>query len=145
MSFADKRTAGTYSFVSFITKIMLLGLTLVSLQQLKHNTLPTQVLIPANICKSSRHVLKTSSTRRKCNGFLSSKTSSRHVVKTSSAILQRNNFSSSKTSCNTSLRHLEDIWQDVSQDVLQDEKLLHWWHLQDVLETSNMFSGDKCI
>ena len=141
MSFADKRTAGSYSFVSFITKIMLLGLTLVSLQQLKYNTLPTQILIPANICKSSRHVLKTSSTLRKCNGFLSSKTSSRHVFKTSSAILQRNNFSSSKTS----LRHLEDIWQDVSQDVLEDEKLLHWWHLQDVLETSNMFTGDTCI
>ena len=84
---------------------MLLGLTLVSLQQLKHNTLPTQVLTPVNICKSSRHVLKTSSTLRKCNGFLSSKTSSRHVFKTSSAILQRNKFNLP--------RRLQDVLQYV--------------------------------
>ena len=51
------------------------------------------ILLPANIC-SSRHVLKTTSTR-----------------------LQRNNFTS-------------------SNDVLEDEELLRWRSLQDVLKTS---------
>ena len=37
--------------------------------------------IPANICWSSRHVLKTSSTRLQRKNFSSSKTSSRHLAK----------------------------------------------------------------
>ena len=85
------------------------------------------------------------------------KTSSRNVLKTSSARLQGNNFSSSKTSwrrlANTSWRRLEDV--------LEDEKLLRWRHLEDilktcledvlktgledVLKTSKMFTGDICI
>ena len=51
---------------------------------------------PANICWSSRHVLKTSSKR-----------------------LQRNNFSSSKTSC----RRLKDVLQSRLDNVLEHEKL----------------------
>ena len=38
--------------------------------------------IPANICWSSRHVLKTSSTRLQRNNFSSSKTSWRHILET---------------------------------------------------------------
>ena len=58
------------------------------------------------------------------------KTSSRHVLKTSSTRLQRNNFSSSKTSW----RRFEDISQDVLKNVFEDEKLLCWRCLEDVLK-----------
>ena len=40
-----------------------------------------------------------------------SKTSSRHVLKTSSTRLQRNNFSSSKTSCEMSSKRLQDVFK----------------------------------
>ena len=60
------------------------------------------------------------------------KTSSRHVLKTSSTRLQQNNFTSSKTSCKdvlkTSWRRLEDLLQHV----LEDEKLLRWRRLEDM-------------
>ena len=49
------------------------------------------------------------------------------VSKTSSTRLQRNNFTSSKTSWRP--------FQDLSQDVLEDEKLLRWSRLQDVFKT----------
>ena len=57
--------------------------------------------IPANICWSSRHVLKTFSTR-----------------------LQRNNFTSSKTSCEDVLKTFSKPLARRLQDVLEDEKLL---------------------
>ena len=67
--------------------------------------------------------------------WLAFKTSSRHFLKTSSTRLQRNNFSSSKTSCKyvlkTSWRHLARRLEDV----LEDEKLLRWRRLEDVLKT----------
>ena len=55
------------------------------------------------------------------------KTSSRHVFKKSWRQIQRNNFSSSKTSSRRLPRCL--------QDVLEDEKLLRWRRVEDVLET----------
>ena len=81
-------------------------------------------------------------------------TYSRHVLKTSSTRLQRNNFSSSKTSwrrlANTFWRRLQDVLWDVFktssrciwkmppargfEDVLEDEKLLRWRSLEDVLK-----------
>ena len=102
---------------------------------------------------SSRHVLKTSSTRLQRNNFTSSKTSwtrlehvlkmsckdvlktsSRHVLKTSLTRLQRKNFTSSKTS----LRRLENVlktsWRRL-QEVLEDKKLLRWRRLEDVSKT----------
>ena len=51
-------------------------------------------------------------------------TSSRRLQDMSWTRLQRNNFTSSKTS-----------WRCL-EDLLEDEKLLHWRHLQDVLKTS---------
>ena len=57
------------------------------------------------------------------------------ALKTSSTHLQRNNFLSSKMSC-------KDIWKTCwrhlarrLEDVLEDEKLLHWRRLQDFLKT----------
>ena len=79
---------------------------------------------------SSRHVFKTSSR----HVF---KTSSRHVFKTSSRRLQRNNFSSSKTSS----RCLQDVFARRLQDVLEDIKLLHWRHVEDVLKTNKCLLG----
>ena len=79
---------------------------------------------------SSRHVFKTSSR----NVF---KTSSRHVFKTSSIRLQRNNFSSS----NTSSRRLQDVFARRLQDVLEDEKLLRWRCLENVLQTNKCLLG----
>ena len=49
------------------------------------------------------------------------------VLKTSSTRLQRNNFTSSKTSWRHLARRLEDV--------LEDEKLLRWRRLEDVLKT----------
>ena len=54
------------------------------------------------------------------------------VLKTSSARLQHNNFSSFKTSSRRLARCL--------QDVLEDEKLLRWRRLEDVLEINKMFT-----
>ena len=79
----------------------------------------------------------------------------------SSTLLQRNNFSSSKTSwrrlANTFWRRLQDVLWDVFktssrriwkmppsrgfEDVLEDEKLLRWRSLEDVLEINKMFTG----
>ena len=53
------------------------------------------------------------------------------VFKTSSTRLQRNNFTSSKTSW----RCLAKTSWRLLQDVLEDEKLLRWRRLQDVLKT----------
>ena len=73
--------------------------------------------IPANICWSSRHVLKTSSTRLQRNNFTSSKTSSRRLGRRKIVTLK------------TSSRHLEDMsWRR-----LED---ISWRRLQDVLETN---------
>ena len=91
--------------------------------------------------------------------------SSRHVLKMSSTLLQRNNFSSSKTSwrrlANTFWRRLQDVLWDVFktssrriwkmppsrgfEDVLEDEKLLRWRSLEDVLEINNMFTGISAL
>ena len=72
-----------------------------------------------------------------------SSTSSRHVLKTSSTRVQRNNFTSSKKSW----RRLEDVlqrrfedvlktpWRPLArrlEDVLEDEKLLRWRRLEDM-------------
>ena len=76
-----------------------------------------------------------------------SKTSSRLVFKTSSRRLQWNNFSFSKKSWRrlrdvlrdvfrTSSRHLQDVFGRRLQDVLEDEKLLCWWRVEDVFKTS---------
>ena len=56
------------------------------------------------------------------------KTSSRYVFKTSWGRLQHNKFSSSKTSSRRLVRCL--------QDVLEDEKLVHWRRTEDVFKTS---------
>ena len=63
------------------------------------------------------------------------KKSSRHVLRTSSTRLQRNNFKSSKTCW----RRLEDFLKisyktssRCLQDVMEDEKLLHWRRLRDM-------------
>ena len=66
------------------------------------------------------------------------KTFSKHVFKTSSRRIQRNNFPPSKMfSFKTSSKRF--------QDVLEDEKLLHWRHFQDVFKTcikdQQMFAG----
>ena len=84
------------------------------------------------------------------------KTSSRHVLKTSSTRLQRNNFASSKTSW----RRLEDLLEDVKllrwrhlEDVLKAcledlktclEDVLKTC-LEDILETSKILTGNICI
>ena len=63
------------------------------------------------------------------------KTSSRHVLKTSSTRLQCNNFTSSKTSWR---RLAKTFWRYLArrlEDVLEDEKLLRWRRLEDVLKT----------
>ena len=76
---------------------------------------PTFPHFPANICLSSRHVLKTSSTRLQRNNFTSFKTS---------WIRLEDVF---KTSRKTSWRRLEDV--------LEEEKLLRRRRLEDVLKT----------
>ena len=65
------------------------------------------------------------------------KTSSRHILKTSSTRLQHNNFWSSKTSCKDVLKM---SWRHLArrlEDVLEDENLLRWRCLQDVLKMSS--------
>ena len=57
------------------------------------------------------------------------KTSSRHVLKTSSTRLQRNNFTSSKTSW----RHFQDLSQDVLKASFCKTS---WRRLENVLKTS---------
>ena len=81
---------------------------------------------------------------------------SQEVLKTSWRHLQRRKLlqedvlrTSRRRLANTSSRRLEDI----SQDVLEGEKLLHWRRLEDVFETcfedvlekNIMFTGEICI
>ena len=56
------------------------------------------------------------------------------VLKTSSTRLQHNNFTSSKTSWRRLAKTSWRRFQDLSQDV-EDEKLLCWRRLEDVLKT----------
>ena len=77
--------------------------------------------IPANICWSSIHVLKTSSTRLQRNNFTSFKTSWRRFE------------DALKTSCKTSWRRLEDMsWRYLEE--------ISWRHYGDKQNT-----GDICI
>ena len=73
------------------------------------------------------------------------KTSSRHVLKTSSTRLQRNNFTFSKTSWRRKIVTLKTSWrrlEDMSWRRLED---MSWRCLEDVLERNKMFTGDICI
>ena len=90
---------------------------------------------------SSRHVLKTSSTRPQRNNFSSSKTSWRRLANTSRGRLEDVLKTSRKTSwkllgrqknvtLKTSSRHLEDM---------------SWRRLEDDLETNKMFTGDMYL
>ena len=82
LCFQEKWVSGRYSIENFV-----------------EISLPSKHLLVLKT--SSRHVLKTSSTRLQCNNFVSSKKSSRRL-----------------------------------QDVLEDEKLLRWRRLEDVLKMS---------
>ena len=87
------------------------------------------------LCSNLPHEYTTHKYNKHSKHLLVFKMSSRHVLKTSSIRLQRNKFSSSKTSCKdvlkTSLRHLPRRLKDV----LEDEKLLRWRIIEDVLKT----------
>ena len=75
---------------------------------------------------SSRHVLKTSSTRLQCNNFTSSKTSWRRLRRRKIVTLK------------TSWRRLEDMsWRR-----LED---ISWKRLQDISEENKIFTVDICI
>ena len=73
------------------------------------------------------------------------------VFKISWKRLQRNIFLSPKTSsrrvCKTSSRRLhEHVCQLFLEDVLEDKKMLHWRHLQDVFKTSAVrLHQDECL
>ena len=69
------------------------------------------------------------------------------ISKRSSRRLQRNSFLSSKTSsirfANTSWRRLQDAFARRLQDVLEDEKLLPWRRVEDVLKTNKFLLGQS--
>ena len=104
---------------------------------------------PANICWSSRHVLKTSSTRLQRNNFTSSKTSwrlfqdlSQDVLKTSWRRLGRRKIVALKTSS----RRLEDMsWRGLEDMSWRRLEGISWRRLQDDVEENEMFIGDICI
>ena len=103
---------------------------------------------------SSRHVFKTSS-RHIFKAFSRHvfKTSSRYVFTTSWRHLQCNNFLSSKASlrrvqetssgCLVLVRCLQGVFAGRLEDVLEDEKLLRWRRLEDVLKTNKCLLGYK--
>ena len=92
---------------------------------------------------SSRHLLKTSSTRRQYNNFLSSKyilnTSCKDVLKRSWKLFEDISQVVLKTkNCN-----VEEVLKTSSRHVLKRRRLL--FCREDVLETNKMFTGDICI
>ena len=82
------------------------------------------------------------------------KTSSRHLLKTSSTRLQRNNFTSSKTSWrlvveNEKLlrwRRIEDMFRRRLENMCyRCLEGISWRRLEDTMETNNILTGDICI
>ena len=96
-----------------INEVLVDGIGTKLVSNWEQNMVYTHKRYPANICWSSRHVLKTSSTR-----------------------LQRNSFSSSMTSW----RRLEDVLQrrleDISQDILKTSWKRKTCYAEDILKTS---------
>ena len=90
----------------------------------KMRTRITSNMDPGNICWSSRHVLKTSSTHFQRNNFKSFKTSWRRLA---------------KTSWRTKNCYPEDIFKTSWRHILNSRRL------QDVLEANKMFTRDICI
>ena len=90
----------------------------------KMRTRITSNMDPGNICWSSRHVLKTSSTHFQRNNFKSFKTSWRRLA---------------KTSWKTKNCYPEDIFKKSWRHILNSRRL------QDVLEANKMFTRDICI
>ena len=92
--------------------------------------------------KSSRHALKTSSTRPQPNDFTPSKTSWRHledVFKTSRKTSWRRLGRRKIVSLKTSSRRLEDMfWRR-----LEDKQNVYWWYLY--LTNLNVYVTNLCF